>query len=216
MRRPHRGEFAGTPSISWLWAAVPIATLGLGSAVPFVFAAIRFRSRAFALSGAAYAALAFLALYLLNAGPQSSWQARVGAGFALTSACVGAAHVLAVRRPSLVSRWRTFEPRGEGARQRAVERLRRRQEARQIVAQDPVLADELRIGRPDLPREYDDGGLVDVNHVPAPVLAQLPDIREEIAQKIVSTREAIARFESVDDLSVTTGLPPQTFDHLKD
>ena len=35
----------------------------------------------------------------------------------------------------------------------------------------PALAGELRIGRPDLPREYDDGSLVDVNRVPGAVLA---------------------------------------------
>ena len=34
-----------------------------------------------------------------------------------------------------------------------------------------MLAQELKIGRPDLPRDYDDGGLVDVNHVPAAILA---------------------------------------------
>ena len=36
-----------------------------------------------------------------------------------------------------------------------------------------MLARELRIGRPDLPRQYDDGGLVDVNNVPVGVLAEL-------------------------------------------
>jgi len=38
----------------------------------------------------------------------------------------------------------------------------RRQQARQLLANDPGLARELRIGRPDLPRDYDDGGLVAV------------------------------------------------------
>jgi hypothetical protein len=35
----------------------------------------------------------------------------------------------------------------------------------------PAWPGTCKIGRPDLPREYDDGGLVDVNHVPAAVLA---------------------------------------------
>jgi hypothetical protein len=39
------------------------------------------------------------------------------------------------------------------------------------------MAWELRIGRPDLPRVYDDGGLIDVNHVPPQVLATLPGCR---------------------------------------
>jgi hypothetical protein len=37
-------------------------------------------------------------------------------------------------------------------------------------APGPVLARELRIGRPDVPRQFDDGGLVDLNHAPVPVL----------------------------------------------
>src|SRR6266700_4115871 len=52
----------------------------------------------------------------------------------------------------------------------AFARSRRRSQARQIARANRVLARELRIGRPDLPREYDDGGLVDVNHVPGDIL----------------------------------------------
>ena len=134
----------------------------------------------------------------------------------MTSACFATAQVLAAHGSSAASKSSTRDPRGTGARQRAVERLRLRQEAREIIGRDPVLADELRIGRPDLPREFDDGGLIDVNHVPAEVLAGVPDMSEDIAHRIISTRKAITRFESIDDLSVMTGLPPQTFDHLAD
>lgn len=37
---------------------------------------------------------------------------------------------------------------------------RYRQRARELAAANPVIATELRIGRPDLPHDYDDGGLV--------------------------------------------------------
>jgi hypothetical protein len=53
----------------------------------------------------------------------------------------------------------------------AGERMRLRREARKLCQDSPVLAQELTIGRPDPPRDYDDGGLVDVNRVPAAVLA---------------------------------------------
>lgn len=49
--------------------------------------------------------------------------------------------------------------------------------ARHIVQTNPALARELRIGRPDLPREYDDDGLVDVNCVPGAVLADRLGLR---------------------------------------
>ncbi|WP_460309016.1 hypothetical protein [Actinocorallia aurea] len=50
----------------------------------------------------------------------------------------------------------------------AIANMRRelRRQARE-QARDLVLARDLCIGRPDLPRYYDDGGLIDVNHVPA-------------------------------------------------
>jgi len=53
----------------------------------------------------------------------------------------------------------------------AQERLARRAQARALLASDPALAGELVIGRPDRHRQYDDGGLVDVNNVPTAVLA---------------------------------------------
>jgi hypothetical protein len=40
-----------------------------------------------------------------------------------------------------------------------------------LAASNPALARELTIGRPDLARDYDDGGLADVNHVPGRMLA---------------------------------------------
>ena len=73
---------------------------------------------------------------------------------------------------------------------------------------DPALARELRIGRPDLPREYDDGGLVDINHAPAEVIAT-SGMTLELAQKIVEVRETVGGFISAEELSATVGLPPQ-------
>jgi DNA uptake protein ComE-like DNA-binding protein len=84
------------------------------------------------------------------------------------------------------------------------------------VAKNPSLAVELRIGRPDLQQSFDDGGLVDVNHVPAKVLAALPGLNEEIAEKIVSQRDGVGGFTSSADLEVTLGIPPVTLDEARD
>lgn len=89
-------------------------------------------------------------------------------------------------------------------------RLRRREEARRIVADNPALAAELRIGRPDLPRQYDDGGLVDVNHVPAAVLATELELPMETAAAIVRQRDRIGGFRSPEELMVfADGLTPE-------
>src|SRR5690606_39982870 len=39
-----------------------------------------------------------------------------------------------------------------------------------------MLAKRLAIGRPDLPRQFDDGGLIDLNHAPEHVLTSLPGV----------------------------------------
>lgn len=94
--------------------------------------------------------------------------------------------------------------------------LQRRQEALAILRRDPALASELRIGRPDLPRSFDDGHLVDANHVPAPFLAVVPGIDQALAEKIASTREEVGGFSSIADLEVTLNLPPEIVSQLQD
>jgi hypothetical protein len=50
-------------------------------------------------------------------------------------------------------------------------------------------ARELRIGRPDLPREYDHGGLVDVDHVPGEILTSRLGLAPGETAAIVVARE---------------------------
>jgi Helix-hairpin-helix motif len=92
----------------------------------------------------------------------------------------------------------------------AVATMRRelRRQARELAAEDPALARELRVGRPDLPRQYDDGGLVDVNQVPPPVLTALTGVTPEIAERIVSIREHVGRYSSAEELVTTADLHP--------
>jgi hypothetical protein len=88
----------------------------------------------------------------------------------------------------------------------------RRDNARLLVHANPGAAWDLRIGRPDLPRWYDDGGLVDVNHVPGHVLAALPGVTAEMAHHIVVDRPVRGPFHSSDDL-VIRGLVPAAVAH---
>ena len=59
----------------------------------------------------------------------------------------------------------------------------------------------------NLPRNFDDGGLVDINGAPVDVLAALPGVGWERARRIVAHREAYGALSSVDDL-VTHGMLP--------
>ena len=70
---------------------------------------------------------------------------------------------------------------------------------------------QLRIGRVDLPeRIFPDGGLIDVNNVPAPALAKALDISFELAHRIVAARDRAGGFTSVDELLEVSGIGDAT------
>ncbi len=99
----------------------------------------------------------------------------------------------------------------------AIANMRRqlRHQAREH-ARDVVLARDLRIGRPDLPRHYDDGGLIDVNHVPAPVLTAITGVTPEMAEHIVQVRGQVVGFSSAEELAAVAALPPHLTPELRE
>ncbi|MGW0469023.1 hypothetical protein ACWDX6_27760 [Streptomyces sp. NPDC003027] len=82
------------------------------------------------------------------------------------------------------------------------------------MERDPALARELRIGRPDLRRQFDDGGLVDVDHVPATILATLPGCTPELADRVVRVRDEHHGFTFVQEPEVYADLPEGLADEL--
>jgi DNA uptake protein ComE-like DNA-binding protein len=92
----------------------------------------------------------------------------------------------------------------------------RRKESAELAARDPAIAVDLRIGRPDLPRQYDDGGLVDINHVPEDVFRAHLGMSAEQARSVVEARDQVGRFESADDMGNLAVLPPRVVDGVRD
>jgi len=84
------------------------------------------------------------------------------------------------------------------------------------VTDHPQLAKELKIGRPDLHSDFDDGGLIDVNHVPEEYLTTLPGIDAVLAANIIEVRDSIGGFDSLDDMEVLLGLPPGRLDWARE
>ncbi|TDD82250.1 helix-hairpin-helix domain-containing protein [Actinomadura darangshiensis] len=197
----------GRAALSVTWAALPF--LSLGYATPFTFAAALLwrRSMHLLVSTVAYAGVFALMLFLLpDIGKEEGTERAVGVLLFLL-AIVGCGHAFLIRR-------RVFDPHGMSGvdNEAVVERVKRRRllrdKARELAAADPGLAKELRIGRPDLPRQYNDGGLIDVNHAPAEVLTLLPGITPELAEKIERVRSEAGGFMSAEELSAVAGLPP--------
>lgn len=97
----------------------------------------------------------------------------------------------------------------------AIDRAQRREESRALIRENPTLARELGIGRPDLRTGYDDGGLVDLNRAPAQVIAGLPGVVSEHAQALVEARSA-APFVSLPDALIRSNLPAHLEDEISD
>jgi hypothetical protein len=117
-------------------------------------------------------------------------------------------HAFAIRR-------RVFEPRSQDpAIVVALQARQRRDQARAIAARDVDLARELRIGRPDLPRQFDDGGLVDVNHVPVSVLMQQLGLPAAAAVNVIEVRDRIGGFSSAQEVIAYTDLSPALVDSV--
>ncbi len=109
-----------------------------------------------------------------------------------------------------------FVPLGHPTIGDAKSRIRARQRSLRMLERDPKLSSELGIGRPDLPRRFDDGGLVDVNHVPASVLTTLPGIDVTLAEEIVRMREHLGSFDSTADVEIVLNLPPTQLDQARE
>lgn len=199
---------------SVIWALLPLLTLGIATTLVFVYPALRLRKAVHWAVVVGYLALTVMAF--------ATTDSTSGAGKAIFGASIvvlwlgGTAHALAIRPrvlrappPAALPPSRAFD----GAVATAAGRRELRAAARR-TASDPVMAWELRIGRPDLPRGFDDGGLVDVNHVPPYVLAELPGMTPELVDRILVAREECGGFGSVEELSALAELPPHLTETL--
>ncbi|WP_285636314.1 ComEA family DNA-binding protein [Actinoallomurus iriomotensis] len=192
-------------AVSVIWALVPLITAGIATTLVFVFPAIRLRKAIHWLVVAGYLALTVTG-FATASSPDSSAGRNVFATAIVVLWLGGTAHAFAIRSRVFATQ-PPLAPGYEGAVRMATGRRELRTAARES-ARDPVMAWELRIGRPDLPRGFDDGGLVDVNHVPPYVLAQLPGMNAELVDRILRTREQCGGFTSVEELSALAELPP--------
>ncbi|GAA2606164.1 helix-hairpin-helix domain-containing protein [Actinomadura fulvescens] len=176
-----------------------------------MYAAVRRGSAGLGATAAGYGIGLGMALMLTNAGDLA---AGALGGFMMVMLWIaGTVHAFSVR-PSVFPRPGPHSRQNEYAIHVAKYRRMLREDARRIVTEDPALAHELRIGRPDLPRTYDDGGLVDVNHAPSDILATLPGITTEQVERIVRRRGDQGGFVSAEELAVDADLPPDLLPHL--
>lgn len=135
-----------------------------------------------------------------------------GAGGLIILGWVGALATTLTIRPTYMS-----ETASSFAREReaAEQRLAERREGQRMATEQPELALELGIGRPDRPGARA-AGLVDVNNASAAVLTTLPGIDEALATRIVELRTELNGFASVHDLGGLIDLDGHAVERLDD
>jgi hypothetical protein len=194
-----------------MWALIPLLTLGLLAFVPFAHAAAKLQHRRLWLVAACYAVVT-VGLF----GPLADASNTSDLGAALFTAAWFAL-IVGSTVHALVLRRRVFSPPAvQPAMAAALADRELRQQARAIVAGDPALARELRIGRPDLLRQFNDGGLVDVNHVPNQVLAERLGLSPAEAARVVEARERLGGFSSAAELCAFAEVPDATIDPVQE
>lgn len=218
--------YAATRPPTWLWA-LPAFSCGLLAVIsPLVIAAKAKSSRVWLWAGGLSAAwiLGFFLVGLQPEGSDNFWS-NLGATIYIAAwiGCVVFALVMGpkVHWPSKAGfvaappMRPVYDPNSMAVAD-VQARRRRQDEARALAKQDPRMARDLRIGRPDLPRQYDDGGLVDVNSAPAQALTQWLGLSTAQADQVVEARKHLGRFEHMEDLVNLAELDPSTYDQVKD
>ncbi|MFG2248919.1 ComEA family DNA-binding protein [Spirillospora sp. NPDC048823] len=194
----------GRTVVSYIWALSPIYTLGMGTSITMIIAAVRVRSVLLWLMQPVYLALVILGFATAGSEDGTTGDTVFLAVF-LTLVTVGTGHAFFLRR-------RVFSPAEADLLKQAELDVHRRRELRaqaaEVARRSPALAVEMRIGRPDLERSYDDGGLIDVNHAPASVLAEIPGMTPELAARVVQVRSDTGGFISAEEAATLADLPP--------
>ena len=202
------------------WFVVHVGSLGILAAVPFAHAAVRSRRIGHGVLAGVVLVMTMLAFLLVGTAEHDAAGHAVGFAYHLGGTLLGLI-LLAGLVGLVVVRAQVFDPRPaartlQPAHARALAARTPRDEARRLAASDPLLARDLRIGRPDLSRGYDDGGLVDLNAAPARVVAAVCGIDPVQAMRIVAARQAAGRFAAVDDVFAWAELPVGLWDQVRE
>jgi Helix-hairpin-helix motif len=188
----------------WVWASG--APLGLGAWAPIVPGG-QLRRKGWMALGALWVlvTLAGWAGAVTNDG-------GAGAGLLIILGWCGAiATSLSIRPAYLREASSSFVE----AREAAERRLDERRDALRLAAEQPELALELGIGRPDRPGAQA-GGVVDVNNASLEALRELPGINDGVARRIVALRTELNGFSSVHDLGALLELDGHAVERLRE
>ncbi|MGV9215906.1 BTAD domain-containing putative transcriptional regulator [Micromonospora sp. RB23] len=198
-------------------AGATLALLSFGMATWLAMAAyaVRRRSSRLGLVALGYLLVGSLLAYMIYTDDlekeDSAAEAFFGLGVLVLCWLWGAAHVI------LLNRWVWGRVTGRSVEAQAHEEDRRvrREQARNLLHRYPAARQEFAIGRPDLARAFDDGGLIDVNAVPDHVLAALPGLTDAQRRQVAMDRWIRGPYASMEDLAARCPLPLAATESLR-
>jgi DNA uptake protein ComE-like DNA-binding protein len=168
--------------------------------------------RAWVALGAFWSALTIAGWVLSASANHSHGHYSAAAGLLLIVGWAGAAATSFVIRSEYDRRMQSPLL---SASELAEQRLRDRRQAQQLARENPSLAHEMGVGRPDVAGAAD-AGLVDVNNAPVSAIEKLPGVDDALATHIVETRAQIGGFSSVEDLGTALDLAGDLVEGLRD
>jgi hypothetical protein len=189
------------------WPYVSLIPFGLGSWAP-IYAGLRARSRAWTALGSLWTAVSLVGWVLATTHKGGS--SAVAGLFLILGWAGGAATAFAIR--SEYDR-RMGSPLLQATEQ-GEQRLQDRRRAQQLARENPDLAREIGVGRPDQTGALD-AGLVDVNNASVTALLNLPGVTGDLATEIIETREQVSGFSSLEDLGETLDLAGNVVEGLR-
>jgi Helix-hairpin-helix motif len=194
------------------WAYISLLPIGFGAWAPILGGVQRGR-RSWVVWGIAWTLVALAAWVLLAIFPNGNGGGNAAAGGMLILAWVGpAATSFALRAGDRDPEALTDLERAEAA---GLIALRDRAHARGLAADNPSLALEMGIGRPDHAGATD-GGVVDLNNATLSVLTTLPGVDEALATQIVEARGRVDGFSSVEDMGAVMNLDAPVVERLRE
>jgi len=173
-----------------------ICSAGFLAAIPFWHAWSQLRADKLRTLALAYTAVGVALVVLMSLTPDrtanSSGNDTISTigGFGVLAVVITACIQLRGIRRAVYTAPRAIPMDADPVMARAMAARQRRVEARKLWSSDPAMARELGIGRPDLGRGFDDGGLVDLNSASAPAIARVCGIAQQQAEAIVAARTA--------------------------
>lgn len=200
---------------TYLWALMPLLTCGYAAPIAFGTALGRRRDRLTLWALIVHSGLIVAGCTIMLGSPEPipTWSLAAYSAVMAVAAFGSTAHLLVIRAAVWAPPARLEVPIARLSSDEVVHRARKlRDQARRTVEADPMLAKRLGIGRPDQPRQFDDGGLVDLNHAPLQVLMSLPGVTERSARQIQDWVEQSGPFGSLGEVMLVIEISP-TFEH---